>query len=109
MYIFVRFTGYVLVVFGVIAIVAGFGSAVVLVIQGATLITNLNNYLLSSGAKSVYPQDFTPYFALMAMMVFVSGLLTAAFGQLMLVFADIGSNSRETNIILRSLRNKLQN
>jgi hypothetical protein len=33
-------------------------------------------------------------------------MLTAAFGQLMLVFADIGSNSRETNILLRSLRNK---
>ncbi len=107
MYVFVRFTGYVLIIFGLVAMVTGFGSAVVLFIQRDTLITNLNNYMISTGAKAVYPQEFMPYFALMAMTVFLSGMLTAAFGQLMLVFADIGSNSRETNIILRSLRNRL--
>lgn len=107
MYVFVRFTGYALVVFGLVSMVAGFGGAIYLLVQAGTLISALNSYLLSTGSRSVFPQDSTPYFAMMAVIIFISGLLTAAFGQLMLVFADIGSNSRETNIILRSLRNRL--
>ncbi len=106
MYVFVRFTGYVLVVVGLISMLTGFGGAIYLFVQKDTLINALNSYLLSSGGISVFPQDFMPYFALLAMMVFLSGMFIAAFGQLMLVFADIGSNSRETNILLRSLRNK---
>jgi hypothetical protein len=104
MYVFVRFTGYVLIVFGLLSMLTGFGGAVYFSIQKDTLINELNSYLLSTGGKSVFPQDSMPYFALMAVVIFLSGLLTAAFGQLMLVFADIGSNSRETNILLRSLR-----
>ena len=106
MYVFVRFTGYVLVVVGLFSMLAGFGGAIYLFIQKDTLINTLNSYLLSSGGTSVFPQDFMPYFALLAMIVFLSGMFIAAFGQLMLVFADIGSNSRETNVLLRALRNK---
>ena len=106
MYVFVRFTGYMLVVFGLLFMLASFIGASYLFIQQNTLINTLNNYLLSTGGKSVFPQDSLAYFALTAMIVFLSGLFTAAFGQLMLVFADIGNNSRETNVLLRSLRNK---
>lgn len=106
MYVFVRFTGYVLVIIGLLAMLTGFGSAAYLFIQRDTLIASLNNYLLSGGGKSVFPQDALPYFALTAMIVFLMGMFSAAFGQLMLVFADIGRNSRETNILLRSLRNR---
>jgi hypothetical protein len=112
MYVFVRFTGYVLVIFGLLSMVIGFIGAVCLFIQlfiqKDMLINALNSYMLSTGGKSVFPQDVMPYFALIAVVIFLSGLLTAAFGQLMLVFADIGSNSRETNILLRSLRNRGQ-
>jgi hypothetical protein len=38
--------------------------------------------------------------------LFLLGMITSAFGQLMLVFADIATNSRETNILLRSLRRR---
>lgn len=106
MYVFVRFTGYVLVIIGLLSMLIGFGSAIWLFIQRDTLIASLNSYLLTSGSKSVFPEDMLPYFALMAMIVFMTGMFSAAFGQLMLVFADIGQNSRETNILLRSLRNR---
>ena len=106
MYVFVRFTGYVLVVFGLLFMLVSFVTAMYLLIQQNTFINTLNNYLLTTGGKSVFPQDSLVYFALIALIVFLSGMLTAAFGQLMLVFADIGNNSRETNILLRSLRKK---
>lgn len=106
MYVFVRFTGYVLIVFGLLFMLASFLGAIYLVIPQNTLITTLNNYMLSNGGKSVFTQDSLAYFALAALIIFLSGMFTSAFGQLMLVFADIGHNSRETNIILRSLRNK---
>lgn len=106
MYVFVRFTGVVLVVFGLLLMLTGFGGALYLLIQKDTLVSMLNSYLLSSGGRSVVTADFLPFLAITALIFFLAGMLTAAFGQLMLVFADIGSNSRETNIILRSLRNK---
>lgn len=106
MYVFVRFTGYVLVFFGLLLMLASFVTAVYIIVQGATFINSLNTYLLSSGGTSVFPKEALPYFALTTMFVFMTGLFGAAFGQLMLVFADIGRNSRETNIILRSLRNR---
>ncbi len=106
MYVFVRFTGFVLVVFGLLSMLAGFFGAVYLLIQKDTLISALNGYLLAAGGKSVFPEDFLLYFWLITLILFLSGMFSAAFGQLMLVFADIGSNSRETNILLRSLRRK---
>jgi len=106
MYVFVRFTGVVLVVSGLFLMVTGFGGAVYIFVQKDTLLNTLNNYLLASGGTSVFPGDFIPFLAIIALFFFLVGMFTAAFGQLMLVFADIGSNSRETNIILRSLRRK---
>ena len=106
MYIFVRFTGILLVVFGALLMLAGFGGALYLLIQKNTLVDTLNAYLLSGGGRVVVTGDFLTSLAIYALAFFLTGLLTAAFGQLMLVFADIGSNSRETNILLRSLRNK---
>jgi hypothetical protein len=108
MYVFVRFSGFVLVVFGLPLMLAGFVGAVgalYLSIQKDTL-SMLNGYLLSNGGTTVFTADFLPSLAIYALIFFLIGMLTAAFGQLMLVFADIGSNSRETNILLRSLRNK---
>jgi hypothetical protein len=106
MYVFVRFTGVVLVIFGALLMLAGFGGALYLFIQKDTLVGMLNSYLLSGGGRSIVTGDFLPSLAITALAFFLTGMLTAAFGQLMLVFADIGSNSRETNILLRSLRNK---
>ncbi|MGC1376878.1 MAG: hypothetical protein WA821_11665 [Anaerolineales bacterium] len=106
MYVFVRFTGVVLVVFGALLMLAGFGGALYLLIQKDTLVAMLNAYLLAGGGRVVVTGDFLSSLALYALAFFLTGMFTAAFGQLMLVFADIGSNSRETNILLRSLRNK---
>ena len=106
MYVFVRFTGFVLVVFGLLLMLVGFGGAMYLFIQKDTLVDMINNFLLSNGGNRVVTADFLPSLAIYTLIFFLVGMLTAAFGQLMLVFADIGSNSRETNIILRSLRRK---
>src|SRR6187455_2094638 len=106
MYVFVRFTGVVLVVFGFLLMLTGFVGALYLLSQANTLVSMLNTYLLSSGGKSVVTADFPLFLEITALIFFLIGMLTAAFGQLMLVFADIGNNSRETNIILRSLRNR---
>jgi len=106
MYVFVRFTGVVLVIFGVVLMVTGFGGAIYLSFQKDMVVTTLNNYLLSSGGRSVVTADFLPFLAITALIFFLMGMFTAAFGQLMLAFADIGSNSRETNMLLRSIRNK---
>jgi len=106
MYIFVRFTGVVLVVFGLLLMVAGFGGALYLLIQQDALVDAINSYLLSNGGNRIVTADFLLSLTIYALIFFLVGMLTAAFGQLMLVFADIGSNSREANIILRSLRRK---
>ncbi len=101
MYVFVRFTGIVLVIFGLLLMLAGFGGALYLVIWKDTLVGAINNYLLSAGSRSVVTGDILPPLAVTTLILFLAGMLTAAFGQLMLVFADIGTNSRETNILLR--------
>lgn len=105
MYVFVRFTGIVLVVFGLLLMVAGFGGAVYLIVWKDSLVGAMNDYLLSAGSRSVVTGDILPPLAVTTLVLFLAGMLTAAFGQLMLVFADIGSNSRETNILLRRRNN----
>ena len=83
MYIFVRFTGILLVIFGALLMLAGFGGALYLLIQKNTLVDTLNAYLLSSGGRSVVTGDFLTSLAIYALAFFLTGLLTAAFAQRM--------------------------
>jgi hypothetical protein len=106
MYVFVRFSGFVLIAAGLLLMVAAFGGALYVLFQQQVLVETINQYLLSNGTGRVVSGDFLWYLALYALVFFLIGMFTAAFGQLMLVFADIGNNSRETNILLRSLRRK---
>ena len=44
--------------------------------------------------------------SLLGLSMFFSGMLVAALGQLLLVFADLANHTRETNLLLRSFRSR---
>lgn len=106
MYVFVRYSGVILVVSGALLMLVGFASALFIMLQQEAVLGGINNYLLSAGSRSVVTADVLPYLAILSLLSFLSGMITAALGQLMLVFADIGTNTRETTVLLRAMRNK---
>ncbi len=102
MYFFVRFTGIVALVVGVLLMLLGFGVAIYGFVQNAAVIDLVNNFLLvGSNARLV---DARFYTAIAGLAAFVLGMLVSAAGQLLLVFADLAANTRETNHILRSMQ-----
>ena len=102
MYFFVRFTGVVIVVAGILLMLFGFGAAIYGFVQNAALVDLVNKvWLVGSGRRLV---DIRFYAALLGLGSFLLGMLTAGMGQLLLVFADLAVNTRETNSILRSMR-----
>jgi len=105
MYIFVRFTGIVLLISGLLLMLVGFGGALVGFFQNDSVVELVNTYILAN-TRSVVQQDIRFYTTAYGLALFLLGMITSAFGQLMLVFADLATNSRETNILLRSLRRK---
>jgi hypothetical protein len=102
MYFFVRFTGIMILILGVLLMLLGIGTTIYGFVQNAALIDLVNNYLLAGTNSRL--TDARYYMALIGLASFLVGMLTSAFGQLMLVFADIASNTRETNALLRGLR-----
>ena len=105
MYLFVRFTGIVILVAGLLLMLLGFGGALYGFFQNDALVDLVNNYIFAN-SKYVLEADVRFYTTFMGLMMFVAGMISSALGQLMLVFVDIAVNSRETNIILRSLRRR---
>ena len=102
MYFFVRFTGVVIVVVGILLMVFGFGAAIYGFVQNAALVDLVNKvWLVGSDRRLV---DFRFYAATVGLGSFLLGMLIAGLGQLLLVFADLAVNTRETNSILRSMR-----
>jgi cbb3-type cytochrome oxidase subunit 1 len=102
MYFFVRFTGIVTVVVGVLLMLLGFGGAIYGFVQHAALLDLVNNYWLASSNARLLDARF--YAAILGLGLFLVGMLTSGLGQLMLVFADVAANTRETNAILRGMR-----
>jgi len=106
MYFFVRFSGFALLVFGLFFLLFGFGSAVGGFFFSDLIAGPINNFLFGNSG-SLLPQDaIRLYTSAFGLAVFLLGMTTAALGQLMLVFVDLAVNTRETNIILRSLRRR---
>ena len=102
MYFFVRFTGIVILIVGVLLMLLGVGTAIYGFVQNEALLDLVNNYLLASSNSRLIDARF--YAAVIGLALFLAGMLTAAMGQLMLVFADVASNTKETNAILRGMR-----
>jgi len=103
MYFFVRFTGIVTLILGVLLMLLGMGTAIYGFVQNAALIDLVNNYWLANSNSRLL--DARLYAALIGLGLFLGGMLTSALGQLLLVFADLANNTKETNLLLRGLRN----
>ncbi len=106
MYVFVRFTGIVLLISGLLLMLIGFGGALYGFFQNDAVVDLVNTYVFANSRYVMPQQDIRFYTTVYGLALFLLGMITSAFGQLMLVFADLATNSRETNILLRSLRRK---
>ncbi|RPH60028.1 MAG: hypothetical protein EHM81_07080 [Chloroflexi bacterium] len=104
MYFFVRFTGIVILVSGVFLMLLGFGGAIYAFIQSASLTDLVNQYIFQALQSNLRVTDTRFFTSIAGLGVFVLGMGVAAMGQLMLVFADIASNTRETTALLRGMR-----
>ncbi len=102
MYIFVRFAAIVTIIFGVITMAVGLGSSVIGFVQNESVTTMLNDTFMIGQAIRLVNAGYALTIA--GLLLFLQGMVMAAFGQLMLVFVDVANNSRETNILLRALK-----
>ncbi len=105
MYFFVRYTGYVLILFGIFLMLAGLAGTIYGLVQHEVLLANVNASLQASNSPwRVEEMRFLT--SLVGLSMFVAGMVVAALGQLLLVFADLANHTRETNVILRSFRSR---
>ena len=104
MYVFVRFTGIVILVFGLLLMLFGFVGAVYGFVQKDAVVELINNSLMASTGSIL--QDARLYTSILGLLLFISGMITSALGQLMLVFIDIAVSGQETNVLLRALRER---
>jgi hypothetical protein len=102
MYFFVRFTGFVTIVVGVLLMLSGFGTAVYGLVQNAALVDLVNNFWLVGSNMRLIDARF--YAIMFGLGLFLAGMGVSAWGQLLLVFADVANSVRETNLILRGMR-----
>ncbi len=103
MYFFVRYTGYVLILFGIFLMLAGLAGTVYGFFWHEALLTRINE-MLQAGNSVWRVTEMRFFTSLLGLSMFVSGMIVAALGQLLLVFADLANHTRETNILLRSFR-----
>jgi cbb3-type cytochrome oxidase subunit 1 len=104
MYFFVRFNGFVTIVLGILLMFFGVGAVIYGFVQNAALIDLVNNYWLASSNIRLLDARF--YMAVIGLVLFLAGMGVSAWGQLLMVFADVASNTRESNVILRGMRNQ---
>jgi hypothetical protein len=105
MYFFVRYTGYVLILFGIFLMLAGLAGTIYSIFWHDALLARVNEALYAGNSVwRVTEMRFLT--SLVGLSMFVSGMVVAALGQLLLVFADLANHTRETNIILRSFRSR---
>jgi len=104
MYFFVRFTGFVTVVIGVLLMLSGVGTAVYGIFQNAALLDFVNNIWLAGIGSNSRLLDARFYAIIFGLGLFLAGMGVSAWGQLLLVFADLANSARETNLILRGMR-----
>jgi len=104
MYVFVRSTGYALLFLGLLFILlglVGLGGAVYVYTHNDAAIAMINTYIFANSSYVMPQQDIRFLAILYGLGLFLFGILSSAFGQLLLVFIDIAVNTRETNALLR--------
>jgi hypothetical protein len=103
MYIFVRLTAVVTILFGVLLMLAGLSGAGYGFFQNDALTLTINNFLeQTNDMRRVVNAGYAT--VIMGTLTFIFGMFAAALGQLLLVFVDLATHTRETNLILRSFR-----
>ncbi|PWH12115.1 MAG: hypothetical protein DDG60_15045 [Anaerolineae bacterium] len=105
MYFFVRYTGYVMILCGIFLMLAGLAITIYGFVQHDALLKAINDALVASNSlwRVTELRFLTSLFGLFS---FVMGMLVAALGQLLLIFADLANHARQTNILLRSFRSR---
>ena len=111
MYFFVRFQGFLSLVFGILLMFLGIGVMIYGFVQNVALVDIVNSYrlfdwLYGPGTRVL---DVRFFAFVICLVLFLVGLCIAACGQLLLVFADVAENTRETRHILRGIRNSQRN
>jgi hypothetical protein len=107
MYIFVRFAAINTIIFGVLAMLFGAGTAIYGFVQNDAVTAYVNNTLMPGSGGMLSNTYF--YSAVAALVLFLLGLGLSALGQMMLVFVDLANHTRETNAILRTFRPRRSN
>ena len=103
MYIFVRFAAVVTIILGVLLMLVSLVGAAYGFFQNDAVTLAINNALeAANDMRRVINAGYAGL--ILGAIVFVMGMFTAAFGQLLLVFVDLAAHTRETNVILRSFR-----
>jgi hypothetical protein len=103
MYIFVRITAVATILFGVLLMLAGLGGAIYGFLQNNEITLAVNQSLEAS--DEIFRVVNAGYAGLiLGAAAFLLGMISAALGQLLLVFVDLATHARETNIILRGFR-----
>jgi len=105
MYFFVRYTGYVLILSGVFLMLAGLAGTIYGFVEHEALLVRINESLQTMRSQWRV-EEMRFLIALAGLAVFVLGMVVAALGQLLLIFADLANHTRETNILLRSFRSR---
>jgi UPF0716 family protein affecting phage T7 exclusion len=105
MYIFVRFSAIVTIFFGVLLMLTGAGGALYGFFQNDAVTRFINDWL--EQMNSLYRVLNAGYLGVIAgTILFLIGMFTSAMGQLLIVFADLAANTRETNVLLRNMRSR---
>ena len=107
MYIFVRIHALITIVFGILLMLFGLGLVVAGFVQNAALVNMVNTLWLAG--SNIQMVDARFYASAFGLGFFLLGLAVAAAGELLLVFADVAVNTRETNQILLRMRKADQN
>lgn len=100
MYFFIRFTGIVKIVLGILFMLSGVAAVIYGFVQNATLISLVNTYWLAGTNTRLIDARF--YASLFGLALFLLGMSLSAWGQLLLAFADMANHTRETAILLRA-------
>lgn len=105
MYIFVRITAVATILFGVLLMLLGLGGAIYGFLQNNEITLAVNHSL--EATNEMFRVVNAGYAGLiLGAVAFLLGMISAALGQLLLVFVDLATHTRETNIILRGFRSR---
>jgi hypothetical protein len=100
MYIFVRITAVATIIFGVLLMLAGLVGGIYGFFQNDAVTLAVNQSLeAANDMRRVINAGYAGL--ILGTVSFIVGMISATLGQLLLVFVDLATHTRETNVILR--------